>query len=514
MGLSAPRQVARSYTLLKYDLQGGFSHQAYGYLSTPEDLPNPVYFPEIISDITGVYRYDFISSEAVSDIKTQIQINAVLSRTGYWSKELVLVPAQELSDGEITFPIDYVGYLDMANTINAELGLGETSSLDITFTAILFTEANAGGTIIDEDFLQTCSMTLRATTMEWVRPFDLQRKGYQEGVSYEQTGFFGYDIRHESNLLFGAITLSAPASEVQTPRALNNATGYRADTVDSMDITFDYNLISDPIVTGAVHTVQADVTLSHVDGTRIVFPVLSGEEYDAGFSLTIPVDIDLMYDIIKRKENVTTFDFEAEYDLTVQVDVHTSAEEPGVIDDTISAILPLTLKSGSLVVGDASGTTKTESLTEKEMVENRTRSTLLLIAGSLLGLTILAWLVAGWQLWEHRKRSPLLALWEATQQTVDSHKEIFVNMTALPAVAGDERVTPVNSLDELVKLSDALLKPVLHQVDGAKHSFCVIDGNVRYEYSVLERPSNSIIARRFKEKKEQTGNSTTEESDE
>ena len=124
MGLNAPRQIARSYTLLNYNMQGGFSHQAYGYLNEPEDFSNLVYFPEIISDVTGSYRYDFTSNEAVSDIKTQIQINAILNRYGYWSKELVLVPAQELSGGEITFPIDYAGYLETSNAIKNVFGLG------------------------------------------------------------------------------------------------------------------------------------------------------------------------------------------------------------------------------------------------------------------------------------------------------------------------------------------------------------------------------------------------------
>jgi hypothetical protein len=84
----------------------------------------------------------------------------------------------------------------------------------------------------------------------------------------------------------------------------------------------------------------------------------------------------------------------------------------------------------------------------------------------------------------------------------------------LPAVAEGERTTPVDSLEELVKLSDALLKPVLHQVEGAKHNFCVIDGTVRYEYSVLERPSNSTISRRFRERKENTDKPSPGEGEE
>lgn len=514
MGLNEPKQVMRTYTQLSYNMQGGFSHQAYGYMDAAEELPDLVYFPAIISDVTGTYRYDFTSSEDISDIKTQVQINAVLTRAGYFSKEIVLVPAQELSGDGITFPIDYAGHLETVNIISQELGLSDVSRLDITFKAILFTEASSGGTVISEEFMQTCGLSVSSTIMEWQGPFDLTRKGYKDGVFYEQEGLFGYDIRHEANLLFGAITLSAPAPGERTARALNSAQSYRADTVDSMDITFNYNLTGEPPATGELHTVQADVTLSHVDGTRIVFPVIEGEEYSDDFSLTVPVDVTLLYDIIKDRENAAGDEFEAQYDLAVNVIVNTSAQGPGEISDTVDAVLPLKLTSGSLSIGDATGTSKSGSLTGEEMVENSTRGTLLWISGSLLGLTILAWLVAGWMIWEHRRRSPLLALWEKTQNTIDSHKDVLVNMTQLPAVAEGERITQVDSLEELVKLSDALLKPVLHQVDGAKHTFCVIDGNVRYEYSVLERPSNSVLSRRFRERKDQTGNPSTEESEE
>ena len=53
MGLNAPKQVVRSYTILDYKMQGSFSHQAYGYLSVIEEYPDLVYFPEIIKDITS-----------------------------------------------------------------------------------------------------------------------------------------------------------------------------------------------------------------------------------------------------------------------------------------------------------------------------------------------------------------------------------------------------------------------------------------------------------------------------
>jgi hypothetical protein len=38
----------------------------------------------------------------------------------------------------------------------------------------------------------------------------------------------------------------------------------------------------------------------------------------------------------------------------------------------------------------------------------------------------------------------------------------------------------------LVKLADALLKPVLHLKHDQTHVYCVIDGAVRYIYAIIE----------------------------
>ena len=46
-----------------------------------------------------------------------------------------------------------------------------------------------------------------------------------------------------------------------------------------------------------------------------------------------------------------------------------------------------------------------------------------------------------------------------------------------------------DSLAELVKLADALLKPVLHMKHDLADVYCVIDGTVRYMYTAVEPPS-------------------------
>ena len=45
-------------------------------------------------------------------------------------------------------------------------------------------------------------------------------------------------------------------------------------------------------------------------------------------------------------------------------------------------------------------------------------------------------------------------------------------------------VIPIGPVDELVTTADALFKPVLHHAEADKHTYCIIDGGVRYLYVV------------------------------
>jgi hypothetical protein len=108
---------------------------------------------------------------------------------------------------------------------------------------------------------------------------------------------------------------------------------------------------------------------------------------------------------------------------------------------------------------------------------------------SLLALTLVMGLWSGYNIRESRgERSMLNDTWEATQETAARHKDIFVNVAELPPDT-NETTTQVDSLAELVKLADALLKPVLHMKHDQTHIYCVIDGTVRYVYAAIEPPS-------------------------
>lgn len=496
LGFNTPEMIEKTTTLVSYSLQGNFSEQAFGYQETdtcPTCQDDLIYFPAVISSTTGTYTHEFISDEAVSDVKTTIQISAILTRTGYWSKTFVIVPSQEMTQKTISFPLDTDSYLETAVTISEELGLSKPSSIDITLLATTHTEATIAGAVIKEDMTQTCELTLSSTILNWSKPLDLTRKGYQANKAYEQRGNFGYTITLLPNSLYEVETLQAPSVPVPVLRQLNPAYNFQPDGIDRMNIIFTYNVVADNPFTDVSNTVDATAILSNPDGDQVVFPLLTSKEFSGDSTVNLPIDVTLLYDIIKDMENTTANDFDIAYSLVVKVNVHTTATLPGAVDETISAILPITLSADNLSIGDVSGNTKTGTITSTTQVENKNRSTMLLTALSLWGLTILAGLWVIYQFLEsQRARSVIHELWEDTRETANKHRDIFVDVAELPPPAVTDKVAQIDSLPEMVKLSDSLLKPVLHQKEGDKHTYCVIDGATRYVFIIIEPPPRGI----------------------
>ena len=58
----------------------------------------------------------------------------------------------------------------------------------------------------------------------------------------------------------------------------------------------------------------------------------------------------------------------------------------------------------------------------------------------------------------------------------------MVDIEELPSAKPNETVIPLSSLDDLVRIADDLVKPVLHQVEEGRHIYCIVDGVVRYQY--------------------------------
>ena len=401
-----------------------------------------------------------------------------------------MVPSQTMTGSTVTFPLDIKGLLDQASAISDELGLGKEVNATVYLTASVHTDATVGGAAVQDDFVQTCQFALAPTVMRWSLPLDLAVKGYQSGEAYEQHGDFGYSFALLPNQLTGAATLDSPAPAVRAVRKLTAANSYASNSITNLDINFTCNLASADAIGGVKNQVDASAVLSNPDGQQVVFPFIKGQSFSGDVNVKLPIDVALLYDVINKMENTTGNNFDTTYNLAVQVNVHTTADTPGTMDDKISAVLPMTIDASGISIGDATGNMKTGTISSTTMEPNSGRSMLLWVTWSLLALTVVMGLWTGYSIWESRRQPSLISeLWNEARKTADKSKGIFVSVAEIPPPAANDKVLQMSSLTELVKLADALLKPVLHLKHEQSHVYCVIDGAVRYMYAIIESPA-------------------------
>ncbi|MCD6510673.1 MAG: hypothetical protein J7L11_09855 [Thermoprotei archaeon] len=82
--------------------------------------------------------------------------------------------------------------------------------------------------------------------------------------------------------------------------------------------------------------------------------------------------------------------------------------------------------------------------------------------------------------WKGRKRvSPL-------ERAMRKYRDIIIDAVGLNGGEKDRSVVMVRSLDDLVKVSDEVLKPIIHERRPGLHVFYVLDDDVQYEFTVKE----------------------------
>lgn len=72
-----------------------------------------------------------------------------------------------------------------------------------------------------------------------------------------------------------------------------------------------------------------------------------------------------------------------------------------------------------------------------------------------------------------------------TQKTIERlmapHKDLIVETAQKPPVT--ETTVDVKSLEDLAKIAEILVKPILHVTEGDQHTFYIMDDNIKYQYT-------------------------------
>lgn len=73
--------------------------------------------------------------------------------------------------------------------------------------------------------------------------------------------------------------------------------------------------------------------------------------------------------------------------------------------------------------------------------------------------------------------------------TEQKHKNLIITVNKLPELGLGESILTVDSLDELIKVAQALMKPINHFVNEITDIYWITDARTRYEYLVVGESS-------------------------
>lgn len=497
-----PTEIEEQVTALNYEHKGEFDYLAYLHASylfddipletsletneSPESPPStPKYLSEIIDTFDMTFTYRLVPDKPVTKISEQVEVKAVLNKPEVGPEEVILVPTTDLTgDFTVSFSMDA-----------SELA----SSATTTIKANVYTTVETDTGPMFESFSQSLAIQSRGPLLEVSRDLTNTQQASFGELSYEQSGEFDYSVRLKSDSPWGAITLRPPSPEPLEPppeppvlpsaTTLGSGEAIPHQLFDRMEVTFSYSFESDRSVSQVAEEVEINAILENPGVWSKTFVLVPLTNKSGDFTVTFPLDngdfshfIDV-YKAIGKETGVST-----PYNLTIKADVHTIAQTNfGPIDEkfshTISTVLGSTiLEWKGELVGSKPGVIETSRIIPNpNKFVGLAISEIRILSASVIGIIflLLVYLIV-LKIWF--KPEKLSRVEEEALRARKKHKDVIVDIGELPEAKAREMVIQLSSLGELIKAADGLLKPVLHKAEAHKHTYCVIDGLIRYEY--------------------------------
>lgn len=486
-----PTEIEENTTLLSYQHEGNFDYLVYlkpSYLfgtipprTTGTPLPNPRYPAEMIDTFDLIFTYRFVADKPVAKTTHQVEVTAkVESAEG--SQEFSLVPkTTKTGDFTVDFSLDDIDF---------------TSTGVITVNAYVYTAAETDSGRLFDVFTHSLDIHPDGRLIEVDRDLSNSQTGFGQGISYEHRGEYDYEVNLKSDSTFGAITLTPPpvtAAAGAPPTILKPGDTILTNLVDRMDMTFAYYLESSRPVSPITEQVKIVAILENPGYWSKDFVPVPLTLKQGDFSVSFPLDISQFTDSIKAIEQETGVS--GVCNLTIRADVSTAAQTDfGPIDEDFQQTLTSTLGGGSLKWEEELVKSTPGSIERSQMVTNPNKYLGLPITGARALSATTAGVMLGLFLYFLRlymrfKPAPLLGIEKEVQLARKKYKELIVDVEELPDIRGEETVISLSSLDDLIRTAEELLKPVLHKGEKERHTYCAIDGLVRYQYVSQLEPS-------------------------
>lgn len=452
-----------------------------------EEVPM-VFFRNIVREIMLSFSYSFSCNQSLSNISNDVTVSIVAENPDVWQKEITqLEETHGATNFSVDFPLDLSDLDTVFDDIENEIGIVGRERQLIVRAVVTTTAETAQGQIIEDTFRYELPALLTAMKLELEGDLEDSKESYNEGTRYEARGRFDYEVSLKSNKLYETTVLTSEKLPVAEPPAPAQTVGpglvYLPKIIDHIEADFSYRFLCDRPISAQSQEVEVTATIEN-PGKWSKSLVLMPKTTRQG-SFTIPFSIDIEYfikviDAIGEETGVPG----TSHNITLAASVHTVAQtDVGTIDEVFTQTLGATLEENTLIFDRELSYTQSGTIggAATPGASQQSRSRTPWIIGLVVALLALGYF--GWS--QSQLRSAMISAGAAeAARAGKKYKQVMVDVEKLPEVKPTEIVVPLNSLDDLIRIADDLIKPVLHQIAEGRHTYCVIDSGVRYLYSV------------------------------
>jgi len=511
-GSALPTQLEEEVSLLSYEHDGRFDYLVYlkpSYLFGPEpqqpsEPPTSNYYPTaFIEDdtIDMSFRYQ-TNTPLFEEIQQGVKVEAVLRNGDIWQKTLELVPITEKTGSfKVEFELDLDEINELFDTIDEETEI-KTSSREVTIVATV----GLGGHLESDTFVQSLPIRLSKSVLEIGA--ELVKMVPDASGEIEAQGSFDYTIYLEENSLYETSTLKPPATTPYAPpeqKTLGVGPVIPSELVDRMETSYYYEFQASRPVTDLAEEVTITATLGSPDLWSKSFVLVPSTRETGSFRVDFPVDIVYLNELLENIRTETGTAGEA-YNLVIEAFVHVTARtDYGPIDEVFTQTLSTELGGGTLRWNEELELKQEGAITTTHITPNSNRYLGLSVDGVkttslILGLIFLAIFVVSLVFYQKTKPAEL-PLFEKEAISIGKKYADRIAQASSQTPLASDKIIPLGSIEDLVKVADELGKPIMHQPptnSERQHTYYVIDGATQYQY---------IITKRSKERRSHVGKS-------
>ena len=476
-----PTEVEQQVTLVDYQHEGTFDYLVYlkpSYLyGTSQGAQTTSQFPIKLIDS---FEMSFIYQSA-EQVSREVEVNAVLENAGVWQKTIVLVPkTSKRGDFSLSFPIDLKYFQELAQTIDEEIGIS-TSSPDIIIKVSVYSSKADSGQI-SEGFTQVLPIKLGRSFID-VGENLIHRHG-------DSVGTFDYAVHLKPNTLFDATTLKPP-SVTSTPKTLGPGDTIFSKLVAGMNVSFSYHLEASKPIRQLEEEVEIEATIEDPGKWSKTIILVPLTKKSGDFTITFPLDLDRFTEISNTVQQETGVSAST-YNLTIKANVYVTGQTDfGTIDEDFTQSMKTDLREGILAWDGDLEKSQPGSIQTTEIVRNQEKYIGLPVTGvrilsaTVTGIIFILFMFSLLIYFRPKLERPT-EIERKAQQAGKKYKDIIVEIKELPRVKPGETVISLDSLEDLIKAAQGLLKPILHKAEKERHIYCVFDASTRYEYLLAE----------------------------